>query len=276
MTKNSLAMGIEVNPKLVGALFTDKIGDSLRIFCYYANGEISQFDVPEDDNRESLRGLLASLNTDETCTSLIQDEVVQGRVFVQSGKDHWLYTVLRCPGQIPPPLNADIADLPWQVCWRSFEAEVLRYSQPDGPERCMAIRTHINENDASRLVRTSKAFIRPVSIPRKQPQRWLHAYVAIALLAVGSVVGGTLYYTFRQSHATVTATKPAADAPAKVIADGGEYYLLYNHKISGPYPAKVIADMSIGGLFSEDTMCRPGNSTEWNRIAAVFPRVARN
>ena len=274
MSKYSLAMGIEVNPKLVGALFTDKIGDSLRVFCYYTNGEISQFDVPEEENRESLRGLLATLNTEETCTSLIQDEVVQGRVFVQSGKDHWLYTLLRSPGQTPPPLNADIADLPWQVCWRSFEAEVLRYAQTDGPERCIAIRTHINENDASRLVRTSKAFTRPVSIPRKQPHRWLYAYIAIALLALGAVIGGTLFYTFKQNR--TVAALPKQVAPAKVDSESGAYYLLFNHKISGPYPAKVIADMSASGLFNDETMCRPENSTEWGKIAAVFPRVAQN
>ena len=86
MSKQSLAMGIEVNPKLVGALFTDKIGDTLRVYCYYTTGETSQFDVPEEDNRENLRSLLATLNTEETCTSLIQDEVVQGRVYVQADK----------------------------------------------------------------------------------------------------------------------------------------------------------------------------------------------
>lgn len=267
-------MGIEINPKLVGALFTDRIGDSLRLFCYYTNGEVSQFDVPEEENRESLRGLLAMLNTEETCTSLIQDEVVQGRVFIQSGKDHWLYTVLRSPGQIPPPLNADIADLPWQVCWRSFEAEVLRYAQPDGPERCMAIRTHINESDASRLVRTSKAFTNPVSTPRKQPQRWLQAYLGAALLGLILVVGGTFFYTFKQNHGPLSSS--TSIARTKAGPDGGEYYLLYNHKISGPYPAKIISDMSAGGLFNDDMMCRPENSTEWGKLATAFPRVAQN
>ena len=76
MAKQSVAIGIEVNPKLVGALFTDKVGSLLRVFCVYTNGETSQFDVAEENNRESLRGLLAALNTEETCTSLILDEVV--------------------------------------------------------------------------------------------------------------------------------------------------------------------------------------------------------
>lgn len=273
-------MGIEIKPQLVGALFTDKIGDTLRVFCYYTNGEFSQFDVAEEDNRESLRSLLSTLNTEETCTSLIQDEVVQGRVYVQADKEHWLYTVLRTPGQIPPPLNADIADLPWEVCWRSHEAEVLRFTQAGGLERCVAIRTHISEADANRLVRTSKAFMRPVSmaIPRKQPQRSTQAHIGIALVALVLIAGANLFFTIKRNH-TLVAVLPSQpnSTPAKVVTGpAGGYYLLYNHKISGPYPAKVVSDMSANGLFNDETMCRPENSTEWGKLAAAFPRVAQN
>lgn len=275
MIKNSLAMGIEINPKLVGALFTDKIGDTLRIFCFYTNGETSQFDVPHEDNRDSLRSLLSTLNTEETCTSLILDEVVQGRVYVQANNQHWLYTLLRSPGNIPPPLNADIADLPWQVCWRSHEAEVLRYHRPDDSERCLAIRTRIGENDAARLVKTSKAFTHPVSIPRKQPQRWLHLNLAMALLALGVLAAATLFYTFKQSHRAAAAA-PVAAVQAKALPAAPGYFLLYNHRISGPYPAKVIADMNAGGLFNDETLCRPENSMEWGKLVAAFPPVARN
>lgn len=276
MSKNSLAMGIEIKPQLVGALFTDKIGETLRVFCYYTNGEISQFDVPEDDNRESLRSLLATLNTDDTCTSLIQDEVVQGRVYVKTDKEHWLYTMLRSPGQIPPPLNADIADLPWEVCWRSHEAEVLRYTRAEGPERCIAIRTHISENDASRLVQSSKAFTRPASVPQKQPQRRDNAYVGPALFVLGLLMCVTLFFTVKQSRVVVSAPAPAIQAKKVEPEVRGGYYLLYNHKISGPYPAKVVADMSASGLFNDETMCRPENTTEWGKLAAAFPRVAQN
>ncbi len=274
MNKHSMAMGIEINPKLVGALFTDKIGDTLRLFCFYTNGETSQFDVPHEDNRDNLRGLLASLNAEETCTSLILDEVVQGRVYVQANNQHWLYTLLRSPGNIPPPLNADIADLPWQVCWRSHEAEVLRYQQPNDPERCLAIRTRIGENDAARLVKTSKAFTHPVSIPSKRPQPRPYLNLAVALLALVVLVGATLFYTFRQSHRAAAA--PVAAVQTKALPAMPGYYLLCNHRISGPYPAKVIADMTAGGLFSDGTMCRPENSMEWGKLAAVFPPVARN
>ena len=150
-------------------------------------------------------------------------------------------------------------------------------TQPDGPERCIAIRTHINENDASRLVRTSKAFTRPVSVPRKQPHRWLYAYIVAALLALGTVIGGTLFYTFKKAPVTVAAEpKQIQTATARVESTGGGYFLLYNHKICGPYPAKVVADMSANGLFNDETMCRPENSTEWGKVAAAFPRVAQN
>lgn len=276
MAKQSVAIGIEVNPKLVGALFTDKVGSLLRVFCVYTNGETSQFDVAEENNRESLRGLLAALNTEETCTSLILDEVVQGRVYIKSGNDHWLYTMLRWPGQVPPPLNADVANLPWKTCWRSHESEVLRYVQQDGPERCIAIRTHINEDDASRMVRASKAFSTPVSAPRREPSRPLPVYAVLAILLLVATLGTSIFLAVRQPRVVAAAQPAPAAAPTKAIVESGDYYLLFNHKISGPYPAKVVADMSAGGLFNDDTMCRPANATEWGRLAAAFPKMARN
>lgn len=275
MAKQSVAMGIEINPKLVGALFTDRVGSTLRVFCFYTNGEISQFDVPDEDNRESLRGLLAMLNTEETCTSLMLDEVVQGRVYVKSGDKYWLYTVLRWPGQVPPPLNADLAELPWKKVWQSHEAEVLLYVQPDGLERFIAVRTHINENDASRLVRSSRAFTAPISVPRKQASNPLHVYASIVLLMFGLSVASTIFFALRQPRVVAAASAPAI-AQAKAPVATGDYFLLCNHKISGPYPAKVVADMSASGLFSDDTMCRPANATEWGKVVAAFPRLASN
>jgi len=269
-------MGIEINPKLVGALFTDRVGSTLRVFCFYTTGETSQFDVPDEDNRESLRGLLAMLNTEETCTSLILDEVVQGRVYVKSGNKYWLYTFLRWPGQVPPPLNADVAELPWQKIWQSHESEVLRYAQPDGAERCIAIRTHINENDASRLVRDSKAFTAPISVSHKKPANLIHAYASLVILLLCASLGTTVFFAMHQPHVVAAAASAPAVAQAKAPVAAGDYYLLSNHKISGPYSAKVIADMSAGGIFNDDTMCRPANATEWGKVASAFPRVASN
>lgn len=275
MAKQSVAIGIEINPKLVGALFTDRIGSTLRVFCFYTNGETSQFDVPAEDNCESLGGLLVALNAEETCTSLILDEVVQGRVYVKTGDKHWLYTVLRSPGQIPPPLNADIADLPWQKVWQSHESEVLRYAQPDSSERCLAVRTLINENDASRLVRAARAFTAPVSIPRKQPTRLVHVYAGLMLLLLGATLATTIFYASRQPR-LVAAAPPAPIEQARTASDTGEFYLLSNHKISGPYPAKIVTEMNAGGLLNDETLCRPASSTEWGRVAAAFSQVARN
>jgi hypothetical protein len=274
MAKQSVAIGIEINPKLVGALFTDRVAGTLRVFCFYLNGETSQFDVPDEGNRESLDGLLAMLNTEENCTSLILDEVVQGRVYVKTGEKHWLYTILRWPGQVPPPLNADIADLPWQVVWRSHESEVLRYVQRNGSERCIAVRSLINENDALRLVRAAKAFTAPVSIPRKQPVRLANVYACLVLLLLGATLGTTIFYASRQPK-TVAATTPPVEQ-ARAASDTGEFYLLCNHKISGPYPAKIVAELNTGGLLNDETLCRPANSTEWGRVAAAFSQVARN
>jgi hypothetical protein len=175
---------------------------------------------------------------------------------------------------MPPPLNADIAELPWQKMWQSHESEVLRYVQSDGPERCIAVRTHINENDASRLVRAAKAFTAPISIPRKQPTRLIHVYASLVLLLLGATLGTTIFYASRQPR--VMAAAPAPVEQVTTASETGEFYLLYNHKISGPYPTKVVADMCASGLFNDETMCRPANATEWGHVTTAFPRVARN
>ena len=89
-------------------------------------------------------------------------------------------------------------------------------------------------------------------------------------------MGGTLFSTFKQSPVTVAAS-PAHTAPAKALPEvSGGYYLLYDHRISGPYPAKVVADMSASGLFNDETMYRADNSTEWGKLTAAFPHLAQN
>ena len=267
MSQIKKIMGLEVNPKLVGALFTERLEKTLRVFCFYTNGNTSQFDVPAEENTDNMHHFFSKLKMDATCSSVIVDEVVQGRIYVNTEQDHWLYTLLSTPGNGLPPFNADLCNLPWKTCWRSQEAEILELGKPGRPVHCFAIRTQISENDAQRLVKDSQAFTHPVSIPPKQPYRWLYLNLALVLVGLGLLIAWTTFYTFKGN-----ATKPdGAAVMLPTIADPTiSYYLLQNRQISGPYPVKTIASMDAGGLLNSNTMCRAENSTEWINLAKVI------
>ena len=250
-------------------LIIEKISDTLRLFCFYTNADITQMDVPAEENRGNLQALFSTLNMEETCSSLILDEVVQGRVYVKKDNQHWLYTLLKSSQESMPPLNADLADLPWRVIWRSQEAQVLENGQPGDAEHCYAIRKDISENDAERMVKNSKAFTKPVSIPRKQPQRWVYANIVIALLAVGILVSTTIVYTFKQSnHAVVQKLAENPAVPGISVAAG--CFLLYNHQITGPFPVKFIADLNTASLLNPEVLCRLENSNDWIKPADLL------
>jgi GYF domain 2 len=277
MNKRSHAVGIEINPKLIGVLLTERIGNTLRMFCFYTSGCTSQFDVPAEENRDNRHELFSSLNVEATCSSVILDEAVQGRIYAQSENQHWLYTLLISPGN-RLPLNADIGDLPWQVIWRSQEMEALQYRATEGAEPSFALRSRLTEDDALRLVKNSKSFTNPVSPLRKPPHRWLLLNIALVLVALAVVVTATVFYTFKQNHNHTSRPAPALNTKntAPATPTGSSYFLLYNRQISGPYPTKVIADMNAAGLFNRDTMCRTEASTEWVKLATVFPPKTPN
>ncbi len=206
---------------------------------------------------------------DATCSSVIIDEVVQGRVYANSGANYFLFTLLSAPGNVLPPFNADIFSRPWQLCWRSQEADILELGKQGDSVHCFAIRTQISENDAWRMVKGSKAFANPVSIPKKQPGRWIYVNVGIVLVSLGILIALTLFYTFKGNDPKASDLSPAS--PAIKGAASINYYLLYHRQISGPYTGKTIADMSAGGLLNATTMCRAENSTEWISLAKIVP-----
>lgn len=273
MIKHSQAIGIEINPKLVGVLFTEETGGTLRVFCYYMNAEISQFDAPAEENQDNLRALFASLSLEETCTSLILDEVVQGRIYIQNDNQHWLYTLLKSPSDTLPPLNADLGELPWQIIWRSQEAEVLQYGQLGDPEHCFALRSHVSENDAARLIKSSKAFTNPVSIPRIKTYQRPYLKIAGALLAVGVLVSAAMFFAIKLNPPPGAQTYPVVQTAPAVLPTAG-CLLLYKHQISGPYPAKVIADMNAKGLLNPETLYRAENSLDWIKLTELAPSLA--
>lgn len=275
MMKRSRVVGIEINPKLVGALLTEQVGDTLRMFCFYINGDTSQFDSPSGENHDSLRGLCSALNIEETCTSVILDEAVQGRVYVQTDNQCWLYTLLNTPDNTLLPLNTSIAELPWEVVWRSQGAEVLRHCPPENARPCFAVRTRINESDAARLMRNSKTFTNPVSPPVRQPRRQTHRGTEMTMLALGVATVAVivaLVVVLRPAHVAALPLPAAAKQTAEpAVPSAGNCYLLCNHQISGPYPAKTIASLAASGLLNSQTLCRAENATEWSKLADAFP-----
>ncbi|MEI8289905.1 MAG: hypothetical protein WCH99_10565 [Verrucomicrobiota bacterium] len=268
MSQVNKVMGLEVNPKFVGALFTERLEKTLRVFCFYTNGNTSQFDVPAEENADNMHHFFSKLKMDATCSSVIVDEVVQGRIYIKTEQEHWLYTLLSTPGNKLPPFNSDIFKLPWKTCWRSQEAEILELGKLGRAMHCFAIRTQISENDAHRLVKDSKAFTNPVSIPPKQPYRWLYLNLALVLVILGLLIAWTTFYTFKGNT-------PKTDRAVVILPAASDqstsYYLLQNRQISGPYYIKTIANMNTGGLLHSNTMCRAENSTEWISLSKVIP-----
>lgn len=275
MIKQAHTVGIEINPKLLGVLLTEQIGNTLRFFCFYTNGSVSQFNAPADENSESQRELFSALSVEPTCTSVIQEAAVQGRIYIQSDNQRWLYTLLNTAGN-QLPLNADIGNLPWKVIWRSKEMEALQYRLTDGAEPSIALRYKINESENLRQAKKNHLFTNAVSPPRKMPHRWLYLNIGVMLLAVALVVAGTCYYTFKPKTLAARSVSAVNTNGAKAAAQAHDgYYLLYNHRISGPFPAETVADMAAAGLFNPDTMCRAYQSTVWVKLATAFPAQAQ-
>ena len=275
MSKRSHIVGIEINPKLLGVLLTDRVGNTLRIFCFDTNGSSSQFNVPADENGQSQNELFSALNIEPTCTSVIKDAAVQGRIYIQTDDQHWLYTLLNTPGS-RLPLNAAIGDLPWEVIWRSETIEALKYQPESAAEPSFALRYSINKNDDPRLVKNPKFFLNPVSPPTRMPQRRLHVNTGIALLAIALLVAATWYYLLKPRSLSARSVPSANNKVTQAAAEvSGGYFLLYNRQISGPYPAATLARMNAAGLFNPDAMCRAGQSTVWVKLATAFPAPTR-
>ena len=145
---------------------------------------------------------------------------------------------------------------------------MLHYGQLGDPEHCFALRSQITEGDAARLIKNSKAFTNPISIPRKKVYRQpSYLKIATALLVATAMVAATLAYAFsRNNHADAAPVAVPVQA-APVVSTTGGCYLLYKHQISGPFPLKAVADMNAAGVLNADTLCRLENSTDWIKPA---------
>ena len=111
--------GVEINPKIVGAIFTDIVGESLRVFCLYVNGDTFQCVVPAQENQQNIATIFAQLDMPDNCTSLIAERMVQGRLYAQDDKAAWMYTLLATDGSRSPGLSSHLHRLAWKCVWRT-------------------------------------------------------------------------------------------------------------------------------------------------------------
>lgn len=270
MKGKSTTLGIEVNATQIGALFTNSDGEEIRIFCYYQNGSISQFNVPAQENMENLRQLFDNMKMEITCTSFILPEAVQGRVFMNQGGHVRLYTILKTPGPAAP-LNADIANLEWQSVWKCPDTEVLCYNSPGGTGRSYAIRSEIKDDDAARLMQSSRAFCSPAS-PRFKPARQGGlTYVLLTLVCLSVIISATACF---KGHSESSAAAPRISTATTGAPAANGYFLMSGHRINGPYPGKVVTDLASAGLINNDAMCRAEGSTDWIKISDLLATAA--
>src|SRR5438094_525685 len=117
MSSSIVVQGVEVNAKMVGALFTDRVGDVLSVFCLYKNGDAIQFTLPLEGNVEALDHLFRQLDMFDKCNSAIAGHVVRGRIYVQEREVNWMYTLLATTGSVCPPLGASIHTHRWKLVW---------------------------------------------------------------------------------------------------------------------------------------------------------------
>jgi hypothetical protein len=254
---------LEINATMVGALFTDRQGDRLRVFCFYLNGDTGQFDVPADENSDSLHSLFAKLDMVDQCTSIILEKVVRGRVYAEREGNLHSYTLLSTPGDVLPPLNAEICDLPWKIVWSSQEAEVLRLVGVGRAAHCYAIRSPVNDVDAPALYRSSNAFVNPVSVTEKisSPNHWVRQAVAAALLALAVGMGWWLGY--RTGKGVPVEHVMAREVKNLVTVPETKAQMLANRAITGPFTLAELARLNTEGKIPAEAMFRVEGSTEW-------------
>jgi hypothetical protein len=261
---------VEINPSMVGALFTDRNGDQMRLCVYYANGDTVQFDVPEHENRDSLQNLFSKLDMASGCTSVILEKVVRGRVYGERDGKLQLYTLLATAGDELPAIQANICDLPWQVVWASSEAEVLRLTDAKRDWDCYAIRSLVSPVDAEKLYRSAHAFVNPTTIPAKKQNFRLAAshVVTAALLLVAVGLGWILGYQSNKGIPVRAVELPVRQSAAPVVetpkaSPDLRVQMLSARKISGPFSLAEVENMKAEGTLPADAVFRTEGTTEW-------------
>lgn len=267
MQKTTLR-GLEINPKLVGAIFTDATEDALRVFCIYVNGDTHEFELPIDDNRESLHALYAQLDMLDKCDSAIVESVVQGRVYAQDDKTCWMYTILATSGSCAPDVRANIHHLPWKRVWTAKGTEVLRLGRRGRGNYCYAVRTEITDEDLRQTLKRARAFLNPVPPPMRRtvPVAMLLGLLGVALL----LTGGATWYHLRKPDVVARASPlPRPQTLAFKVAEA-KFQLLAEGKIEGPVTWATLVEWQQLGRVKPDSLVRPQGELDWRRFGDLL------
>ena len=257
--------GIEVNPKMVGALFTDQVGNFTNVFCLYLNGDVIQFSLPLEGNLTSVAHLFKQLDMFEKCSSAIVDQIVRGRIYVQDQKGIWMYTVLATAGSINPSVDATIHNLPWKRVWSAGATEVLKLERRRGKKYCFAVRSQIAEAELAHALREAKAMVNPVvaAPPRVSPVR-IGASIATAMaLLLASLVGFRHFVHVELVKPMKVQARPMAQTVAGPKAN---YFLLVNHERSGPLSLDQVLELQKAGKLPGDTLVRTEQGVDWQPL----------
>lgn len=273
MQKTTLR-GLEINPKRVGAIFTDATEDVLRVFCIYVNGDTHEFELPIDENRESLHALYAQLDMLDKCDSAIVESVVQGRVYAQDAKTCWMYTILATSGSCAPDVRANIHHLPWKRLWTAKGTEVLLLGRRGRGNYCYAVRTEITDEDLRQTLKRARAFLNPVPPPirRTVPVATLLTLLGIALL----LTGGATWYHLRKPNVVAHARPAATSSATRPKTLETRFQVLADGKIEGPLTRSTLLEWRQNGRIKPDALVRAEGELDWRRVEDVLdaPRDA--
>lgn len=276
MTQTSnIVQAIEINASMIGALFTDRSDNQLRIFCFYFNGDTGEFDVPEESNRDSLHSLFAKLDMVDKCTNVILEKVVRGRIYVEREGGLFSYTLLAALGDVHPLLDTNTCNLPWETVWASSEAEVLRVAGVGQAKHCYAIRSPVKEVDVAALYRTSRAFVNPKPVVKKITGVHSNAVrqgVIVALLVIVVGLSWLMGYSMGNNAPALPATMPELEAASSAVET--KVHMIFAQAITGPYTMTELSRMNAAGKLPAEAMFRVVGNSEWKHFVQLSPLSA--
>ncbi|HEX5220390.1 MAG TPA: hypothetical protein VFZ59_12540 [Verrucomicrobiae bacterium] len=257
--------GVEINPKMVGAIFTEVVGESLRVFCLYVNGDRFECVVPAEENQQNIATIFAQLDMPENCASLIAERVVQGRLYSQDHKGAWMYTLLATDGSHSPGLSSRMDRLPWKTVWRTQTTEVLLLKDFWSRNYCYAVRAELTGEDLKNSLAKYRPLVHPLLPPTKRTLPLVT--LAILFLAVGLLAGGAAWFRSR-GEAPLPVRASAAEKPLSgtEVAPATKYCLLLDREIQGPFEMPAILKMRASGMVTSDTLIRLDGALDWHRF----------
>lgn len=265
MQTNSVR-GMEINTKLLGALFTDTIGDRLSVFCLYLNGEALQFDLPTEGNIASVDELFRQFDLFRKGNSVVVEHIVQSRIYVEETKGIWMYELLATEGSRCPSLDQNLHGLPWKCVWSGRGTEILKLEHGRG-DYCFAVRSPIIAEQLRHTLHETKALLNPKmqSKPKRLSSFTVASVVVGAVLIVGIVTG---YRWIRNGEGVTPTVVSARSVVSTAVAPAAptNYFLLANREQSGPFPLEKILEREKTGQLPADALIRAEQSADWQTL----------